>query len=243
MHSFRVAFLALHDSIQGITASAQACYAGCMPTATGNMRIECHAATMTQQGRSSNEDAFLIGHGPIPCAVLCDGAGNAEFAAKRVLILFEKLLGEATAKQVSDPATWVAWIKSLDSSLVEGNQSTFVGVAAVNGVVVGACVGDSRVYLLNREGQCRIVTETAAKHRLGSGQAQPFSIQLTIKPGDILLLLSDGAWMPLNLYTLQKTVVTAAVKHFSDVPAAILDAAGRTGRADDMTAVAVKLVL
>ncbi len=221
---------------------AQACYAGPMQTATGKMRIECHAATMQQQGKSSNEDAFLIGHGPIPCAVLCDGAGNAEFAAKRVLMLFEKLLGEATAEQASDPATWATWIKQLDSALVEGNQSTFAGVAAVNGIVVGVCVGDSRVYLLNREGQCRIVTETAAKHRLGSGQAQPFPIHLTLNPGDILLLLSDGAWTPLNLYTLQKTVVTAAVMHFSEVPAAILNAAGRTGRADDMTAVAMKLV-
>ena len=69
------------------------------------------------------------------------------------------------------------------------------------------------------------------------------SIRLTLGPGDIMLLLSDGAWTPLNLYALQKCVVTAAVKHFSDVPAAILDAAGKTGRADDMTAVAVRLSL
>ena len=29
-------------------------------------------------------------------------------------------------------------------------------------------------YLINRDGQCRIVTDGASKHRLGSRQAQPF---------------------------------------------------------------------
>jgi hypothetical protein len=107
---------------------------------------------------------------------------------------------------------------------------------------VGMCVGDLRAYLVNRDGQARILTEGAAKHRLGSGQSQPFPIRLTLNAGDVLLLLSDGAWTPLTLYTLQKAVTSAAIKHLSEVPAAILDAAGRIGRADDMTAVAVRLV-
>ena len=54
--------------------------------------------------------------------------------------------------------------------------------------------------------------------------------------------MSDGAWTPLNLGLLQKTVMTAALCHFTEIPGAILDAAGRTGRADDMTAVALRLV-
>jgi len=36
-------------------------------------------------------------------------------------------------------------------------------------------------------------------------------------------------------------VVGAALEHFSEVPDAVLDAASRTGRADDMTAVALRL--
>jgi hypothetical protein len=59
---------------------------------------------------------------------------------------------------------------------------------------------------------------------------------------DTLLLLSDGAWTPLTLYLLQKAVMAAALRHFSEVPQSILDAAGRTGRADDMTAVALRLM-
>jgi serine/threonine protein phosphatase PrpC len=204
-------------------------------------RIEVFAATRPQQGRSQNEDAFLIGRAARPFAALADGAGNAERAAKRVLSMFQKLLNEIASEPLASAEKWAMWVKLLDSSLLGGAQSTFLAVTFAGNDAVGVCVGDSRACLINREGQGRILTDGASKHRLGSGQAHPFPIRLTLAPGDILLLLSDGAWTPLNLHTLQKTVVTAAVKHFSEVPSEILDAAGRAGRADDMSAVAMRL--
>lgn len=206
------------------------------------MRIECFAATRPQQGRTQNEDAFLIGRGEPSFAALCDGAGNAERAAKRVLALFERLINEAGPVHLLDPAAWSKWIKLLDSSLLGSAQSTFVGVALVGSLAVGACAGDSRAYLINREGQCRILTDGARKHRLGSGHAEAFPIRCGLGIGDVLLLLSDGAWTPLSPYLLQKAVMSAAARHFSEVPAAILDAASRTSRADDMTAVALRVV-
>lgn len=213
-----------------------------MPSNTSSARMECYAATAPQQRKSANEDAFLIGHGAIPCAALCDGAGNAQLAARRVLALFEKFLSEATAQQVQTPAAWAAWVKLLDSALLGGNQSTFVGVALVQGTVFGACAGDSRAYLLNRDGDLRILTDGASKFRLGSGKAEAFPIRHALSSGEILLLLSDGAWTPLGVYPLKKAVQSALARHFSEIPAAILEAAGKTGRADDMTAVALRLV-
>jgi hypothetical protein len=41
---------------------------------------------------------------------------------------------------------------------------------------------------------------------------------------------------------LTKAVQSAIGRHFSEVPPAILDAAGRTGRADDMTVVALRAI-
>jgi serine/threonine protein phosphatase PrpC len=212
-----------------------------MQGVAGTTRIECYAATRPQQGKTANEDAFLVGHGQIPYAVLCDGAGNAQLAAKRVLALFEKLFNEATPEQVLDPNTWNKWVKLLDSSLLGGNQSTFVGVAIVDGVALGACAGDSRAYLLTRDGELRILTDGASKFRLGSGNAQAFSIRHSLAPGEFLLLLSDGAWTPLGMYPLKKAIQGALGRHFSEVPQAILDAAGHIGRLDDMTAVALRL--
>jgi serine/threonine protein phosphatase PrpC len=204
-------------------------------------RIECYAATTPQQGKTANEDAFLIRHGQIPCAALCDGAGNAQQAAKRVLTLFEKLLTEVTMEQLLDHATWNKLVKLLDSSLLGGNQSTFVAVAMVNGVAVGSCSGDSRVYLLNRDGELRILSDGASKFRLGSGRAEAIPIRHPLSPGETLLLLTDGAWTPLGMYPLKKAVQSVMGRHFSEVPQAILEAAGKTGRADDMTAIALRL--
>ena len=205
------------------------------------IRIECFAATRPQQGRILNEDAFLIGRGERPFAALCDGAGNAGQTAGRVLRLFEKMLNESTPEQITAAETWTRWVNLLDSSLLGRAQSTFLAVALAANEAVGVAVGDSRAYLINRGGQCRIVNKGASKQLLGSGQAHPYLIRLTLSAGDIVLLLSDGAWTPLNLHLLHKTVVSATLKHFSEVPAAVLDAAGPTGRADDMTAVAVRL--
>jgi serine/threonine protein phosphatase PrpC len=189
-----------------------------------------------------NEDAFTIHHAPVPYAAVADGAGNAERAAKRVLTLFAKLFGEALPGDASKAETWAKWIRLLDSALQGGTQSTFIAVAVIDGVAVGACVGDSKAYVVNRDGECSVLTEGAAKARLGSGRAEAFEINRTLAPGDTLLLLSDGAWTPLGPYLIKKAVVGNIGKHFSELPAAVLDIAGRTGRADDMTCVAVRLV-
>lgn len=173
---------------------------------------------------------------------LCDGAGNAQLAAKRVLALFEKLVGSASVEELRDAASWKSWAKLLDSSLLGGAQSTFISVAVVGQIATGVCVGDSRAYLIHRDGRCQILTEGAAKQRLGSGAIHPCPLRLSLNPRELLLLMSDGAWTPLSLGLLQRTVMGAAVRHFTEVPGAILDVAGRAGRADDMTAVTLRLV-
>jgi serine/threonine protein phosphatase PrpC len=207
------------------------------------IKVEIYGATRAQQGKTQNEDAFLIGREHGCYAVLCDGAGNAERAAKRALRQFEALLKDAGIEQARTPENWTKWVRLLDSSLAGGAQSTFVAVAFFGAEYFGACAGDSRAYLFTRDGDLRILTDSASKQRLGSGSAQAFPIQGSLASGDILLLLSDGAWTPLGLFPLKKAIVSAAGKHFSEVPQAILDAAGRGGRADDMTAVAARVVL
>ena len=54
-------------------------------------------------------------------------------------------------------------------------------------------------------------------------------------------LASDGAWTPLSLHALQRLVAASALGGFADLPERILEAAGRGGRADDMTVVACRL--
>jgi len=211
------------------------------------LRVECYGATRKQDGKSANEDAFLIGRGTIPFAALCDGAGKADRSAKKALGLFQHMFTKASLDQQKWPRlfqddTWAGWIQLLDAHLLDCPESTFIGVAAIGHFIVGAYVGDSRAYLVDGEGGCRLITGAESKFLLGSGLAVATPIHETLKPRDVLLLLSDGAWTPLSLYLIQRAVVGSMMKDFSDVPRAVLDAAGRMGCADDMTAIALRIV-
>jgi len=58
--------------------------------------------------------------------------------------------------------------------------------------------------------------------------------------GDIVLLLTDGAWTPLTLDGLRASVASVALRSLAELPEAILRAASRRGVADDMTVVAAR---
>ena len=204
------------------------------------VHMEIYASSRPQDGGTINQDAFLIGRGERPYAALADGSGNAQQVARRALGVFERLIAEAEADQVALFSTWENWVRLLDSALLGGPQSTFLAMAALEGRVVGACAGDSRLYLLTEEGEVRILTEEAPKARLGSGQVAPLAIHQRVRPGEVLLLMSDGAWTPLSLPKLQALRAKALHRHPSELPALILDEAGKHGRADDMTAVVVR---
>jgi len=204
--------------------------------------VDCFAASRPQEGRSTNEDAFLLApQADPPWVAVCDGAGHAQQAARRVLRLFERFAAEADPQAMAVFPPGARWTRTLDSALLGGTQSTFLAVAVLDGRVVGVCAGDSRAYLWTRDGDLRILTEGASKFRLGSGKAEPFPIHAPLARGDVVLLMTDGAWTPLSLHGLQRLVAGAALGGFADLPNRILEAAGRSGRADDMTVVACRL--
>lgn len=202
--------------------------------------MEIYAASRPQDGRSINEDSFLIGRAPVPYAALCDGSGAAGQIARRPLKILEGLVSQASVDELRLFPAWSTWTRLLDSALLGGAQSTFLAVAAISDRVVGVCAGDSRLYYLPFGGDIKILTEEAGKARLGSGEVSPFPIHQLINRGDLLLLMSDGAWTPLNLQKLERIRIKAMSLHPSDLPGLILEEAGRSGRADDMTVVAMK---
>jgi serine/threonine protein phosphatase PrpC len=207
------------------------------------MRVECFAATRPQQGRADkdNEDAFLFSLEDPPFAALCDGVGNSQRVAKKVLQAFQRLCRASTPHLIADPATWTAWTRALESGVAKGYFSTFLAVVLLDALAVGACVGNSRAYLVTRAGDCRHLTQGAAKDALGSGKTAAFPLRESLHPGDTLFLLSDGAWTSLSTDLLRQLASAEATRHFSDVPAAVLDVASRHGRSDDMTAIALRL--
>jgi len=206
--------------------------------------IECYGATRTQVGHKANEDAFVIERDPLPYAAVFDGAGNAEQAAKRVARFFRALIKGQIAR-VGDPGAWEGWVRLMDSQLMGGAQSTFIGMAVPDveaSRLVGAYAGNSRAYLVGEAG-AKLITVESSPGRLGGGNAQGKTFSLELCPYDILLLMSDGAWVPFgSMHLLRKATLSALSKHFSDVPLAILDAATPPdGPPDDMTVIALRL--
>jgi serine/threonine protein phosphatase PrpC len=203
------------------------------------MRVECFSASRMRDGGTSNEDAFWISRQDGRIAALCDGAGHAQMCGGRTARRFGELVQSGTLEIARFPA-WARWLKSVDASMAGGAQTTFVGVAATEGRVVGACCGDSRAYLINEHG-CRLLTEEGGR-RLGSGDAEPRPIHERLVVRDVVLLMSDGAWTPLQPRAIQRVVMGLTTRHLSDIPPALLDLAGARGRADDMTVVAMRVV-
>lgn len=206
--------------------------------------IECYGASRIQSDHRANEDAFVIEQNPVPHAAVFDGAGNAEQAAHRIARFFKAIINDQAAK-AGDPVAWTGWVRLMDSQLLGGTQSTFVGIAVPDvdeGLVVGAYAGNSRAYVVGEDG-VRLVTTESSPGRLGSGHAQGKTFSLKLRPYDILLLMSDGAWVPFgSTYLLRKAVTSGMARHFSEVPQAVLDTATPTGEpADDMTVVAMRL--
>ena len=158
------------------------------------MHVECCGQTRAQDGRlqTQNQDAFSIGRTPVPWAAVCDGAGNAQSAAKRALSLLESWFRDTSLAQLMRRETWTRCSKTLDTGLLGGAESTLVAVAAIGDTVRGVVVGDSRVYLVPLDGPTRQLAPDAPKRRLGSGEAEPTYPEQAVQPRDTVVLLSDG---------------------------------------------------
>ena len=194
------------------------------------MNLTAYAATIAQPHRQ-NEDAFLIDRS-VPLAAIFDGEGNAESAAKKAARQLERL-----CKEYGSKLDLLKAAKLLDSYLLGVNRSTMVAARLSADVVTVCCVGDSRAYLV-RNGQVSILTEGASRLKLGSGIVQPLVKQIAVQDRDLILLMSDGAWVPLSLYMLSKITV-ANLLDLAELPHEILRQATKAGVVDDSTVMAV----
>jgi len=82
----------------------------------------------TTNGRTRNEDDFLVGRGVYPVAAIADGAGGGTVCSSKALAMFSKFHSdteETCPMDLLTAGTWQKWVKLLDSNLLGGAQSTF----------------------------------------------------------------------------------------------------------------------
>lgn len=200
-------------------------------------KIEIYGASKPQDGRRLNEDAFLILRGDIPVVVVCDGAGNAEQSASKIIKNFQGLLQKVTREELMVFQNWRKWVSFLDANLMGGHQSTFTALAVLDDRIVGANIGDNRVYRFDTNGAVKIITQGSGKKRLGSGEAEPFPIHSAINNKEIISVMTDGTWGPLSIQRISNLYRQRLSIHPADLPDKFLQEAGKNGRGDDMTIV------
>ncbi len=66
------------------------------------MRVDCYAKSLPRQGRTANENAFLMIRESIPVATVCGGAGDAEQAARRASRIFQLFARDAIVEEMLD---------------------------------------------------------------------------------------------------------------------------------------------
>lgn len=198
---------------------------------------EIYGLSKAKEGRNASEDAFVILRGQSPMIAVCDGEGDAEQVAKKVLRSFQLFIQSAKPGELLVFPNWREWIRLVDSSLLPDNQCTFTLIIIADNKIIGANVGDNRVYKFDQNGNISILTQGSRKSRLGSGEADPFPIYNIMEKNEIVSLMTDGAWNSLSLPIITGLFRKRLSYHPADLTRMFIEEAGKYGRNDDMTIV------
>ena len=165
--------------------------------------------------------------------VLADGAGGTTGGAEAA----SRVVARALAERPRTASACVALLASLDDRL--GGETTAVVLAVVDGVVLGASVGDSGAWMPRGKELVDLTENQRRKPLLGSGRATVVAIDPVPLAGR-LLVASDG----LSSYVQSAQILEILALPFADIPSALTSAARLPSGAlqDDLSIVVAEVV-
>lgn len=166
--------------------------------------------------------------------VLADGAGGTTGGAEAA----SRVVARALAERPRTASACVALLASLDDRL-GGGETTAVVLAVVDGVVLGASVGDSGAWMPRGKELVDLTENQRRKPLLGSGRATVVAIDPVPLAGR-LLVASDG----LSSYVQSAQILEILALPFADIPSALTSAARLPSGAlqDDLSIVVAEVV-
>lgn len=182
--------------------------------------MNIYYATLSKTGkRSNNEDAFSViqaDNNSRWLGIVCDGLGGHDFGEvasetviKAITDYWKENDKEEDTEEKVNNACHFAYneLNRRADSLEHADMGTTMVMASIEGnVVTIAHIGDSRCYILRKDGGLLYQTEDHVNRILGwetlsrcffsykSGNVIPDIIQLHLEAGDRILLSSDGLY-------------------------------------------------
>ena len=229
------------------------------------MRLRVGARTDVGRVRAGNEDSFMV-HEPL--FAVADGMGGHQGGEVASNLALETLSPVADGGDLADTvrrANEVVFQKAAEDPNLAGMGTTLTAILADGNVFRVAHIGDSRLYLL-RDGELRrlttdhtVVERLVAEGRLTPEEAdmhpqrsiltkalgvdeqiEPDDDRLETRPGDRLLLCSDGLTGMAGEDEIKQILVA------NDDPQSaadqLVDAANQAGGQDNITAVVVDVL-
>lgn len=196
-----------------------------------NMNI--HYATLSKTGkRSNNEDAFTVIQADDSSrwlGIVCDGLGGhafGEVASKTVIKAFTDYWKKNDKEKDTEEKVYKACLFAYNElnkradGLKHAEMGTTMVMASIEGnIVTVAHIGDSRCYILRKDGGLLYQTQDHVNQFLGwetlsrcffsynSKKPVPDILQLHLDAGDRLLLCSDGVYKSISPYILQERMM------------------------------------
>ena len=215
--------------------------------------------------RSENQDAW---HATSRFGALADGVGgrpegrtaaHTAIAAARNSVDLLSANGEQDLFESSAIADTALREKGETVSRFRGMSTTLDLVGLFSGTLSGSHVGDARVYLQRPGERLRLLTEDQTDQRRNrlhqavghpDGRPTPQTWSVSARPGDRVVMLSDGVWQFLtanpsrtsSASRLEKALSLADKKHPDEAARILVGEALDAGSDDNATAVVLDIV-
>ncbi len=151
-------------------------------------RVEGHGARCEDRVEVFRRADFVV-------VIVADGAGGTSGGAAAAAIVVEAVRQRSIESgNLLDPATWRRVLGAVGERLENDNigQSTAVVVATDGTVVSGASVGDSEAWLVGATDLRDLSVGQPRKPLLGGGSVEPRAFKEQLRPGETLLVATDG---------------------------------------------------
>ena len=166
------------------------------------------------EGTNPQDRVAVFCRGDVVIGVVADGAGGTSGGAAAATFVLEALTRHIDEEEhLLNPMVWMRLLLDIGSRLESGGggQTTAVIAATDGRIVVGASVGDSEAWVIGDEDWRDLSAGQSRKPLLGGGEVDPRTFIEKLRPGDTLLLATDGVLKYANSERICSTVRTSGL--------------------------------